>query len=34
VAQLGSSVPATASTVGVVNGVVNTLDQAASASTQ
>ena len=32
--QLGSSVPAAASTVGVVNAVVNTLDQAVSASTQ
>ena len=32
--QLGSSVPAAASTTGVVNTVVNTLDQAVSASTE
>jgi hypothetical protein len=31
--QVGNSVPAAASTGGVVNTVVNTLDQAVSAST-
>ena len=32
--QIGSSVPAAAATTGVVNTVVNTLDQAVSASTE